>query len=114
MQAKKVGNINDARAGLRKSRYGVTLTDKEGKKVKLSLGNISTKEKLVYAQGNIDDVVYQMGDSKLRKLERGLDLFKKQDPTSHMPSNVPTGFNGLPPEMQQQLMKAMKNKQSSY
>lgn len=88
----------------------VELKDKEGKTSRVRFGAPVKKgdeNGPVYVIGSIDDKIYEMPSIFARDLEKGVELFRKEEP-----SPSPASLNSLPPDIRKKLEQAMRNRGS--
>lgn len=87
----------------------IELTDANGTIHRLYASPSKRKDYYVVKRDS-DDLIYVMPAIRLETLAQGLNAFKKEEmPLPAMDGNTP-GFESLPPDVQKQLMDAMKNR----
>ncbi|MEW5851387.1 MAG: DUF4340 domain-containing protein [Myxococcota bacterium] len=112
------GNPADAVTGLNKPTALVDVELEDGTHQTVRFGkdvtNADKNVKELYVKGSADNLVYVVGDFQRKRLESGVELFKKPKPPPGMAGGMGgmggmKGLENLPPEVRKQLEAQMRN-----
>jgi len=105
----------DADTGLSKPVATVEIKMEGGKTALLKFGKDTTNEKgakEVFVQGSVDGAVYAVGEYQRKRMESGVDLFKKPPPPPNMgQGGGMQGLENLPPDVRKKLEEQLRSGQ---